>query len=58
MEKTSRAAENFEPELYCLRCQRMDWDEDARRCINFDTPRCPLDIRNLLAGIEVTCLVI
>lgn len=50
--------QNFEPELYCLRCEQMEWDDQARRCQNFDGPRCPLFIRSLLADIEVRCVVV
>lgn len=58
MNKPLTPTEKFEPELYCLRCQRMEWDEEARRCANFDSPRCPLSIRRLLAGLQVTCMVV
>lgn len=51
-------AANFEPELYCLRCDQMEWDEDTRRCENFDGPRCPLFIRALLADMKVSCVVV
>ena len=48
----------FEPELYCLRCQCMEWDEQTRRCTNFEDSACPLFIRQVLAGVELTCLVV
>jgi len=56
--QASVEAVNFEPELFCLRCDQMEWDEETRRCENFDGPRCPLFIRGLLAGIEVRCVVV
>ena len=49
--------EEFQPEVYCLRCQFMEWDDEARRCGNFETSACPLVIRRVLAGMEVSCLV-
>lgn len=58
MDQPTRHEEEFQPELYCLSCQRMEWDERERRCANFDGPRCPLSIRRLLAGIEMRCLVV
>ncbi len=58
MEQTAVPKERFEPELYCLRCQGMEWDDEARRCVNFDGPNCPLGIRRLLAGLKVSCLVV
>ncbi len=58
MEKMVISREKFEPELYCLRCQRMEWDDDAHRCANFQAPCCPLGIRLLLKGMEVSCVVV
>ena len=58
MEKVPTSAEKFEPELYCLRCQKMEWDEESRCCANFQGPRCPLSIRSLLAGLQLNCLVV
>lgn len=58
MEKTARPAEKFEPEVYCLRCLSMEWDDEARACVNFNGPRCPLDIRQILASLQVTCVVV
>ena len=29
MEKASTLPQKFQPELYCLRCQRMEWDDEA-----------------------------
>lgn len=58
MERAKTHSEKFEPELYCLRCQGMEWDEEARRCANFLGARCPLSIRGLLAGLEMNCLVL
>ncbi len=58
MAKELHAGETFQPEIYCLVCQKMEWDEEARRCVNFDTPGCPLTIRRLLADCEMNCLVI
>lgn len=59
MERAKITAETkFEPELYCLRCQHMDWDDDNRRCANFQQPSCPLDIRALLASLHMHCLVV
>jgi hypothetical protein len=48
----------FEPELYCLRCQYMEWDEGRRCCANFDKTPCPLSIKELLADLQVKCLVV
>ncbi len=58
MEAKDQARTQFEPEIYCLRCQMLEWDEEARRCANFDSEICPLDIRRVLAGLQVECLVI
>ncbi|MFH1058257.1 MAG: hypothetical protein V1797_06185 [Pseudomonadota bacterium] len=58
MEKTAVTREKFEPELYCLRCQGMEWDDETRRCANFNGPRCPLTIRSVLADLKVSCLVV
>jgi hypothetical protein len=54
----SAANQKFEPEIYCLRCQHMEWDEEAKRCANFDLELCPLAIRRVLAGLEMNCLVV
>ncbi|MCB2189255.1 MAG: hypothetical protein KQJ78_22790 [Deltaproteobacteria bacterium] len=59
MEKIEKpSAEKFEPELYCLRCEELTWDEESRRCANFDGPLCPITLRHLLAGLEITYLVV
>jgi hypothetical protein len=58
MEKGLAQNEKFEPEMFCLRCQRMEWDEDARACANFQGPSCPLAIRSLLQGLELSCMVV
>lgn len=58
MEKSPRPAERFEPEVYCLRCLSMEWDEETRSCANFNGPRCPLSIRQVLAGLQFTCVVV
>ena len=58
MEKASTLPQKFQPELYCLRCQRMEWDDEARCCANFQGPRCPLTICTLLAGLQLQCLVV
>ena len=58
MPEPAQTEEKFEPELYCLRCQSMEWDEQARQCANFGDAVCPLFIRRILAGFELTCLVV
>lgn len=58
MKPKTTAAENFQPEMYCLVCQHMEWDEEARRCANFDGEKCPLAIRKILESCELTCLVV
>jgi hypothetical protein len=57
-DKTLSKAKKFEPELYCLRCQLMEWDEDQRSCTNFETGVCPLAIRKVLADLSYNCLVV
>lgn len=56
--KTPSHIKKFEPELYCLRCQLMEWDEEQRACTNFDTGICPLAIRKVLADLPYNCLVV
>ena len=58
MERSIQSTEEFQPEIYCLVCQNMEWDGEKRRCANFDKPNCPLTIRCVLAGCEMKCLVI
>lgn len=58
MKEQAETSPAFEPELYCLRCDEMEWDEEARRCVNFDGERCPLSIRRLLSGLEMRCMVL
>jgi hypothetical protein len=58
MEKVIQNQEEFQPEVYCLVCQSMEWDGEKRRCANFDKPGCPLSIKRVLAGCEMNCLVI
>ncbi len=58
METKDTAREAFQPEMYCLICQNMEWDENRRRCVNFDSEKCPLTIRKVLAGCELSCLVV
>ena len=58
MEQTTLEFKPFEPEMYCLRCQNMEWDEQKRCCANFDKSACPLSIRDLLADLKVSCLVV
>lgn len=57
-DKTKIDLKKFEPELYCLRCQLMEWDEEQRACANFDTGMCPLVIRKVLADFSYNCLVV
>ncbi|KMY68184.1 hypothetical protein AAU61_00130 [Desulfocarbo indianensis] len=56
--KTQPQVKKFEPELYCLRCQLMEWDEDKRACANFEIGGCPLAIRKVLADLSYNCLVV
>lgn len=58
MEQIVEPRRPFEPELFCLRCQCMEWDERTRRCANFDGPSCPLGIKSLLEDLKVQCLVV
>jgi hypothetical protein len=58
MEHNNLELNNFQPETYCLRCQHMQWDEGRRCCANFCQRDCPLPIKSLLAGLEVTCMVV
>jgi hypothetical protein len=58
MESKTQPAETFEPEIYCLVCQRMEWDDESKRCVNFDGAECPLTIRRVLAGFDMNCMVI
>lgn len=58
MKDEQPSAEGFEPEIYCLVCQHMEWDDEARRCVNFDGEQCPLTIRRVLEGCEISCLVV
>ena len=58
MAKEVRSGEEFQPEVYCLVCNKMEWDDETRRCANFDEPGCPLTIRRVLADHEMKCLVI
>lgn len=48
----------FEPEVYCLRCQHMEWNDQKRKCSNYEQPICPLLIKSILADFEVSCLVV
>jgi hypothetical protein len=48
----------FEPELYCLRCRLMAWDEEERTCLNFETRACPLGFRKVLDGLSLSFLVV
>jgi hypothetical protein len=57
-DKTQTEIKRFEPELYCLRCQLMEWDEEQRTCTNFDSGICPLAIRKVLADLSYNCLVV
>jgi len=58
MEERLHTASEFQPELFCLRCQSIEWDETEHRCANFEGPNCPLSIKSLLAGLEMSCLVV
>lgn len=58
MEQHTLELKVFEPEVYCLRCQHMEWNEYKRKCINFEQPQCPLLIKNILADFKLSCLVI
>jgi hypothetical protein len=58
MERNNLELDKFQPETYCLRCRHMQWDEQRRCCANFWRRACPLPIKGLLAGLEVTCMVI
>ncbi len=58
MDSQIEGTEKFEPELFCLRCRFLEWDEEARRCANFDHEPCPLFIRQVLAGMEMNCWVV
>lgn len=58
MEAKPTASEIFQPEIYCLVCQNMLWDDTTRRCSNFDGPDCPLTIRRVLAGMDCGCVVV
>lgn len=58
MEQKKLDLKIFEPEVYCLRCQYMQWNEEQRVCDNFEAAQCPLLIRSLLADFEVSCLVV
>lgn len=58
MKEEIQATSNFEPEIYCLVCQHMEWDDEERRCANFDGANCPLTIRRVLAGLDMSCLVV
>jgi hypothetical protein len=58
MEQNALDCKPFEPEMYCLRCQRMEWDEHKRRCANFNKAFCPLSIKDILAGFSLKCLVV
>ena len=58
MEQNTLDWKTFEPEVYCLRCQHMEWSERKRACANFQQPQCPLLIKNILADYKVSCLVI
>ncbi len=58
MEQNSLNFKAFEPEVYCLRCQYMEWNDMKRKCSNFEQPQCPLLIKNILADFEVSCLVV
>ena len=58
MESQALETETYQPEIYCLVCQHMEWDDEARRCANFDGPDCPLTIRRVLAGFDCGCLVV
>jgi hypothetical protein len=48
----------FEPELYCLRCRLLEWDEEERACLNFESPACPLSFRKVLDGLSLSFLVV
>lgn len=58
MQESIQPEEKFEPELFCLRCPAMEWDEQARQCANFGDQACPLFIRQVLAGLQISCLVV
>jgi hypothetical protein len=58
MEQNALNFKMFEPEMYCLRCRHMEWDEIRRCCANFDRPLCPLSIKEVLSDLQVKCLVI
>jgi hypothetical protein len=58
MENKALRQESYEPEIYCLVCQKMEWDEENRRCANFNGPDCPLAIRQVLADFEQNCVVL
>ncbi len=57
-QQTQPETNKFVPELYCLRCQLMEWDEEERACTNFETGVCPLVIRKVLAKLSYNCLVV
>jgi hypothetical protein len=58
MEDNAEQKVEFQPEVYCLRCHLMEWDENRRCCANFEESRCPLSIRRILKGLDVSCLVV
>lgn len=58
IETTNVSPRPYEPEVYCLRCHMLEWDDEQRCCANFHDENCPLGIRQVLAELEVDCLVI
>ena len=58
MENQDKSAVEFEPEIYCLVCRMMEWDEEKKICLNYDAPECPLSIRSVLGKLNVSCLVV
>ncbi len=58
MENEEKEIMGFEPEIYCLTCRLMDWDQEKKTCANFDTQDCPLVIRRVLQKLNVSCLVV
>ena len=58
MEKQDKSTAEFEPEIYCLVCRLMDWDEEKKCCLNYGAPDCPLNIRRVLGKLNVSCLVV
>ena len=45
-------------DIYCLRCKRFEWDESAGCCLNQYRPPCPMNVKELLASLELDCLVL